>query len=381
MACNCNELDYKCMGVKTSTDCVDWLGDAVPDLDICPGNNMTCVTQSVIDRLLALIAQVNAPLDIDLSTCPEMFSALAGKDPEVDNLLQVLWTNQCTLRTLINTIAASIPTGTGSYAFQLKCVTPVGAANDPNAIIQGLINSNCALEAQVGQLGTNIDDIIDTKVGDFIGKAIKSLGNRGIQKTGTGASTVYNFLALVPPYCPIPYVGPLNNFDGQGKGVVGTSYEGWYLLNGNFGLMDARGRTLVASLNGVPGATLDAAVDPNILANAGTNYTNGAKFGSSFYTLSLAQTPSHVHSITDVDHDHPNFYTPFLRDVKGGGNPDIIFEDQAANYNRNNSANPGNPFVGKSKTGITGTNATGGGQAHENRQPSLAVTGYIMRID
>lgn len=379
MACNCNELDYNCLGVKTSSDCVNFLGSPVSDLDICSGNNMTYVTQTVIDRLLALIAQVDAPLNIDLTTCPEMFNALAGKDPDVDNLLQVLWTNQCTLKTLINAVAAAIPTTT-SYAFQLKCITPVGASNDSNAILQGTINKVCALETVVNDLGQNIDDIIDTKVGDFLGGAIKSLGNRGIAKTGTGASTVYTFLALVPPYTPLPYVGPLNNFDGQGKGVVGTAYEGWYLLGGNFGLPDARGRTLVGSVSGVPGGTLDAAVDPTLVANAGTNYTNGSKFGASTQTLALTQIPSHAHTITDPGHDHPNFYTPFLRDVKGGGNPDIIFEDQANYYNRNNSANPGKPFVGPNTTGIA-VNTAGGGQSHDNRQPSLAVTGYIMRID
>lgn len=382
MACNCNELDYKCMGVKTSSDCVQWLGDAVPDLDICSGiDNITCVTQKVIDRLLALIEQVNAPLDIDLNTCPEMKTALLGKDPDVDNLLQVLWTNQCTLKQLITAVAGSIPGAAQSYAFTLKCITPVGNVNDPNAILQGTINSVCALEAEVAELGQNIDDIIDTKVGDFLGGAIKSLGNRGIQKTGTGASTVYNFLALVPPNTACAYFGPLNNFDGQGKGVVGTSYEGWYILGGNFGLMDARGRTLVSSVSGVPGGTLDAAVDPTIAANAGTNYLNGAKFGSSTQTLSLAQIPSHAHTITDKQHDHPNLYTPFPRDVKGGGNTDIIFEDQATTYNRNNIAAPKTPFIGKEFTGITGTNATGGGQSHDNRQPSLAITAWIARID
>ena len=380
MACNCNELDYTCMGTKSTTDCVNFVGDPVPDLDICSGDPLTYVDTQVINRLLALVAQVNALPNVDLSTCPEMLTALAGKDPDVANLLQVLWTNQCTLKSLINTVAAAIPTTT-SYAFSLKCITPVGAANDSNAILQGTINKVCALETTVNDLGQNIDDIIDTKVGDFLGGAIKSLGNRGIQKTGTGASTVYNFLALVPPYTPLAYCGPTNNFDGQGKGIVGTPYEGWYLLVGQFGLLDARGRALVASVSGIPGGTLDAAVDPTIPANAGTNYTNGAKFGNSTQTLTVAQIPSHLHSITDPGHDHPNFYTPFLRDVKGGGNADIIFEDQANYYNRNNSANPGKPFVGPNTTGITGTNAAGGGQSHDNRQPSLAITGYIMRID
>lgn len=365
MACNCNQLDYKCLGTKTSTDCVIWAGDPVPALDICTGDPLTYVEEQILNYIVDQLEQADLPVDVDLSTCVAMQQALAGRDKTVNNLLQILIDNQCTLADLIQQVEDKIPIPT-PYAFQLKCVAPVGANNDPNAIIQGIINELCELADTVADLGSNIDEIIDTKIGDFLSGAITSLGNRGIQKTGTGSSTAYKFLALVPPLCPIPYVGPLSNFDGQGKGVVGTAYEGWYLMNGNFGNMDFRGRTVVASLNGVPGATLSPAVDPSNPLNPGTNYTNGATFGEHFHVLSGNEIPSHSHPLTDPGHVHVYLKPALQSNADKGGIPDYI------------AATDGNTSA--AFTGISIQNF-GGGQRHENRQPSIAVTGYIIRLD
>lgn len=365
MACNCNELDYTCKGVKTSTDCVRWSGDNIPALDICKGDAMTYVEEQILNYIVDQINEADLPVDVDLSTCPAMQNALAGRDKTVDNLLQILIDNQCTLADLIEDVEQSIPVPI-PYAFQLKCVTPVGANNDPNAIIQGIINELCELATTVDELGDNIDQIIDTKIGDFLSGAISSLGNRGIQKTGAGASTAYKFLALVPPLCPIPYIGPLSNFDGQGKGVVGTAYEGWYLMNGNLGNMDFRGRTVVASVNGVPGGTIDAAVNPANPNNPGTNYTNGAKFGESFHILSVNAMPNHSHVLVDPGHSHPYTKPAPQANSDSGGQADYVAVENAQ--------------TSVSFTGIT-MQAAGGGQRHENRQPSIAVTGYIVRLD
>lgn len=365
MACNCNNLDYSCLGVKTSTDCVIWSGDDIPALEICNGDPLTYVEEQILNYIVGQLEEAELPVDVDLSTCAAMQQALAGRDKTVTNLLQILIDNQCTLADLIEQVEDKIPIPT-PYAFQLKCVTPVGSSTDPNAIIQGIINELCELATTVADLGNNIDEIIDTKIGDFLSGAITSLGNRGIQKTGTGASTAYKFLALVPPLCPIPYVGPLSNFDGQGKGVIGTAYEGWYLMNGLAGNMDFRGRTVVAAVSGVPGGTLDAAVDPSNPNNPGMNYATGAKFGEGFHILSLNEMPNHSHVLVDPGHNHTYLKPVLQSNSDKGGQPDYIFAQDAQ--------------TATAFTGIT-AQATGGGQRHENRQPSIVVTGYIVRLD
>lgn len=365
MACNCNEINYDCGGANVSSNCVQWVGKIYEALGICKGNPLTFVVEAIIDKLLELLDAENAPPDVSLDNCLVMKQALAGKDETVDNLLQILIDYQCTLTELIEAVEAKIPT-TDPYAFQLQCVTPVGSPTNRDAIIQGLINKVCALEVTVNDLGTNIDQIINTKLGDFIGTAIKSLGNRGIQKAGSGASTTYTFLALVPAYAAVAYFGPLSNFDAAGHGLVGTDVEGWYLINGVDGLQDARGRTLVAAVAGVPGGPLDAAVDPSNSLNPGTNYGLGAKFGENYHRLTIPEMPSHTHPLVDPGHTHDYTKPRTLSNGDKSGIPDYV----AIENGKTSSAT----------TGIT-IGAAGGGDIHENRQPSLAITGWIMRLD
>lgn len=368
MACNCNAINYDCGGPNVSSHCVKWRGAVYAALGICKGDSLTFVVETIIDQILLLLQGVETNPDVDLSTCPAIQTALAGKDPTLDNLLQVLINRDCTLVELIEEVRDSIPT-TDPYAFTLQCITPVGAPSNPNAIIQGLINKVCALEVIVDGLGTSVDQIINTEVGNYIGTNIQSLGNRGIRKSGSGSSTVLTFLALVPPLCPIAYTGPLSNFDANGKGMAGTSYEDWYLLSGIAGLPDWRGRVPVASVAGVPGGPLDAAVDPANPLNPGTNYVNGVKFGENFHRNTIQEIPSHVHTVNDPGHVHgmPDYVMFADVAVEGGigGSPDWQLK---------------NATTKSAQTGIT-INAAGGGDIHENRQPSIAITGWIMRLN
>lgn len=368
MACNCNAINYDCNGANVSSDCVKWRGAVYAALGICKGDPMTFVVETIIDKLIILLADTDLPPDVTLDNCLVMKQALAGKDKTVDNLLQILIDYQCTLTELIATVQASIPTN-DPYAFTLQCITPVGSPTNPNAIIQGLINKVCALETTVNNLGTSVDTIINTSVGNYIGTNIQSLGNRGIRKSGSGASTVLTFLALVPPNTPLAYTGSLSNFDANGAGIVNTAYEGWYLLNGVDGRPDWRGRVPVASVAGVPGGPLDAAVDPSNPLNPGTNYANGAKFGENFHRNTINEIPSHIHTVNDQGHVHPMPDFTMFSDqaIAGGigGSPDW--------YNKNANTK-------SAQTGIT-INPTGGGDIHENRQPSIAITGWIMRLD
>lgn len=354
------------MGEKVPSNCVQWVGQVYSALGICKNDSLTFVVETIIDELLKLINEADLPPNVNLDNCLVMKQALAGKSETVDNLLQILIDYQCTLTDLIKAVEAKIPT-TSPYAFQLKCITPVGAATNRDAIIQGLINKVCELEVTVDDLGNNIDQIINVKIGDFLGTSIKSLGNRGIQKAGTGANTTYTFLALVPARAAVAYFGPLSNFDATGKGKVGTDVEGWYLLNGVDGLPDPRGRTLVASVAGVPGIPLDSAVDPSNPVNPGTNYTLGAKFGENYHRLTTPEIPAHSHPVNDPGHAH-NYNYPAPEKFSGSK-----FDAARANV-------PGSQVTSTATTGIT-VGSAGGGDIHENRQPSFAITGWIMRLD
>jgi microcystin-dependent protein len=125
--------------------------------------------------------------------------------------------------------------------------------------------------------------------------------------------------------------------------VIGTSFGS---VDGNsFSLPDCRGRVL-GTLG--QGAGL-------------TNRALGASVGAETHTLTVGEIPSHSHGITDPGHTHS-----YVNNA-GDQNTDNAFSTETAadqvDYNQT---------TGSSTTGIT-VNATGGGDAHNNMQPTLFI--------
>ena len=83
--------------------------------------------------------------------------------------------------------------------------------------------------------------------------------------------------------------------------------------------------------------------------------------GADNVTLTIAEMPSHDHTVTDPGHAHTN-----IRRVGGGGS--YFMETSAANQGGNTS----NPVGGSSTTGITLAN-TGGGGSFDNRPAYLEI--------
>lgn len=370
MACDCNTESYECPGISVSSNCVIWRGPAIPLFGICPGDPITYVEQQIIDKINELIAEQHLALsDFNINTCPVLRDMLAVKDPTLADLLQQLWTDGCTLRQLISRLEDKVDTQISkpSYPFRVQCTTPPGDGTSSDAILQGVINKVCALQIQVNSIAPSVETIVNTKVSQYLEKALRGLGNRGIVKSGTAEELFFLFTAFVPPYVPLPYYGPLTNFDAAGKGLAGTPYEGWFFLSGLNGMADARGRTLVAAVKDVPGPVLDAQVDPARPENPGTGYIPGQKFGNHFIKLEPGQMPVHTHTVNDPGHAHKS---PYPSPEKFSG----------SKFDAANQINIQQKDTSAAKTGITIGNA-GGDQYHDNRQPSLTITGYIMRTD
>ena len=131
--------------------------------------------------------------------------------------------------------------------------------------------------------------------------------------------------------------------------LLGTTYGG----NGSvtFGLPDLRGRAIVNAGQG-PGLT---------------NYPLGAQTGQESVTLDQSQLPMHTHTLRNV-----------VIGPGGGGSA-----APAGNYLANSSVPQYGEEAGSSlmaANSVTGAaGPAGGGQAHENRQPYLAVT-YIIAL-
>jgi microcystin-dependent protein len=125
--------------------------------------------------------------------------------------------------------------------------------------------------------------------------------------------------------------------------VIGTSFgsDG----EGTFKIPDMRGRTACAIGQGV----------------GLTNRTIGAYVGAETHTLSVDEIPSHAHTITDNGHTHS-----YVNNTNDQGTDNAFGTETAADQVDVAST------TGNSTTGIT-INSTGGGQAHNNMQPSAFI--------
>lgn len=124
--------------------------------------------------------------------------------------------------------------------------------------------------------------------------------------------------------------------------VIGTSFG---VGNGTstFNLPDSQGRVLGSVGTGTG------------IANP---RTTGERVGTETVTLTEAQMPSHSHGVTDPGHTHSY-------QNQAGNNGPGGFSDAADNDEYNQT-------TGSNTTGIT-IDATGGGGAHNNMQPTLFV--------
>lgn len=211
---------------------------------------------------------------------------------------------------------------------------------------------------------------------------------------------------------------------GWGSGV----WEGWAICNGNsYTRPDKRVITTNNMMDRVP-------------VGAGDTYEVGDQFGEDSVTLTTAKLPSHTHTLTDPGHTHVVTDPGHTHTVNDSGhthgvtdpghghtvNNTLALSETVANGSRNVDTvsvdtgsdndvpdtwdtydvsltggvaivdNTSDVTVDEAETGITNDSAeagielesseagitianTGGGEAHENRQPSSAVL-FVKRI-
>ena len=361
-----------------SDQCVRYTGlDSIP-LDIQSGDNLQTVLDNIINNLVPLLTgegdkililesircailngYLPTPSEADTWTSAQLFNAL----------VQVV----CDLQAQIDAIDAEIAILNADY--DIDCLTGVTASSDTHAIVQAIITRLCdtiadlaALELDVATNYVKLSDL-DALIAAYLAS---QAGGGGTQE----------YLKMVP-FVAYEYYGPLTNFDGSGVGIPNNGFYKVYLCNGLNATPDKRGRVAVGAIQNVPGAPLDAAVNPSNPGNP--NYALFTTAGANSVTLITSQMPTHNHTgigTTTVTLNDPGHFHYAGRLNAGGltSSGQIgLAKDVPQNYATTSSTtgititsnNPGNVALG--------INNAGGGDSHANIQPVIAAY-YIMYI-
>lgn len=370
---------------ETNSDqCIKYTGLDVPALGISNGDSLLSVEQAIISFLVPVLNGTGVkPIIEDSYICTAVRQYLPACTEctgfTLNEVLTAIIRATCDIQTQVTANTNAIVALNADYT--IGCLTGVTASSDTHDIVQAVIDQLCALDAAFTTL-------ISVTLPSTYVPIVSTPGNPGVNYYIQSYLTSQNFLALAKdrmiPYAAIPYFGPLSGFPsstdslsltGQGSGY----WEKVYLCNGLNGTPDLRGRTLVGVVTGMGGGTLDVEVDPN--ANpANPNYTISSstglpvtEYGANFVTLNVGQMPNHTHVInTVVDFNDPGHF----HNVRGGASGSLF-----------PSMNDGEGVTGDTTTNTTGITIdvtataenTGGGNSHNNVQPSRASF-YIMYI-
>jgi hypothetical protein len=288
MACqDCLENCDPIIGDK----CIRYTGDDIPLLGISTNSSLFEVENQLVTTLLTLIDGTGITLSDLTLTCPLITNLLGQLPPTIPNLVQVLINANCSLQAQVTALGVN-----PSFSFNTGCLT--GTLSTRDQILQAVILQVCATQTAVAAISADY-----VKASD-----LPTLVTNIINNNGNPAVPTYS--TRMVPSAPIPYIGPLSNFDNTGSGIASLGFANIYLMNGLNGTQDWRGRSPIGAIQNVPGGTLDSAVDPSLSANAGFNYTINQKVGQSTIALSAANNGPHTHTISDPGHSHGILTSP-----------------------------------------------------------------------
>jgi len=351
-----------------SDQCVKYTGIDVPILGIQNGDSLSVVEQSLITFLTSVLdgtgIKPTIPSEIICSLVSQYLPTCEDLT-EVD-LFKALIQAACDLQTQITTQKNRIDVIEADYT--LDCLTGVGVSDGTHAILQAVITKLCSVSTDLAALALNVST-------NYV--ALSDLNTLIQAYLNSIAPGSQQYLKMVP-YTILPYYGSLGNFDGTGAGI--GDWIKIYLCNGLNGTPDLRGRVPVGAIVSAPGGALAPAVNPGSSA-FNPNYALGdTVYGVNSVTLVTNQLPVHAHGITDPGHTHfvaVNNPTDTGNVTISASYPLSMRRDVADNNdytllsNTTGTANVG--LSSFSTTGISSTDVAGGGLAHDNKQPALAV--------
>ena len=344
----CTDCLNNCNGIRTSDRCVEYTGEDIPILGICNGDSLYEIEVIVLEKLQELADGTGVDLSGVTIGCDFLTDILNGDDKNLANLMQMLITANCTLRMLVQDLQDEIST---TFTVAAPCLT-LGANPTRDDILAATVTKLCSVSTDVAAIKADY-----VKASTLCSAVAACLSNSSSQE-----------YTKMPKYVAMAYMGPLSVFDSTGKGLSAFGYDKVYICNGNNGTQDMRGRVAVGANINVVGPALDSAVDPSVTANAGYNFAQNTKKGAYTDTLTISSLAAHNHTVSDSGHTHS--FTQTHANAYTGSPTSII----AGSGSVSPSAYTFN--TASATTGVT-VNSSGGGQPHNNTQPSFGVVWIV----
>ena len=383
---SCESCYNGCVDI-VSDKCVRYTGVTYASVGIDAGDSLYQVEIALIEKVISFLNGSGINISINPTfLCNYMQTFLpAGSTFTLPTIISGIVRAICDINTRVVSINNTLTILNADYT--IGCLTGVTASSDTHDIVQATINKLCAVSTDLTALTLNVNTNY-VKLAD-----LDALIAAYIAGTSGGGST-QQYLKMVP-FVAYEYYGPITNFDGSGIGIPANGFFKVYLCNGLNGTPDRRGRAAVGAIQNVPGAPLDAAVNP---ANTGNpNYALYNTAGANTVTLITSQIPVHSHNATVVasgsvpNHTHiimggsgpgnspaPNALQVMANEKGDGGNASYKFS--IASSQVHNSGISSASGAGPVALSVAVSNSdTGSGGAHPNIQPVIAAY-YIMYI-
>lgn len=359
----------------TSDKCIKYTGIDIPELNIENGDTLEHVEQQLINTIVSLLDGSNINLNIPQEIICEVVDKYLPSCSQctgisITDIITALIKAVCYIETEVGNIFNWINEIDSEY--NVDCLTGIADVSKTHDVLQAAINKICSistdLEALALDVRNNYVPIIGTPGYPGINEYIQTYLDDNLS-----TNLIKNKMV---PYSVLPYYGPLTNFDGTGAGT--GNWIDIYLCNGSNGTPDLRGRTLVGATSGMFGGVLDPEVNPSNPLNPPYVLSGSippffaSNAGNNFVTLDQTQIPAHTHTATVAINDPGHKHTYYVQSSLGVSEAGYIGNTSAASAKETTVED----------TGITvnvTNSSTGGGQPHNNTQPSTACY-YIIYI-
>ena len=127
----------------TTTDCIQWVGNPVPCLNVCTGDNLTTLQCQILNTLCSLVGTT----DMTTIVLPSCFTNAWGTtNPDILNFLQFILDQSCLQQQSIDDII--------SGAIQIQNLNPILTISYPQCCQPGACNSGTTVT--ISQHLTNI---------------------------------------------------------------------------------------------------------------------------------------------------------------------------------------------------------------------------------